>query len=109
MDTTTIDMFNKLIGKDLWVLCNTAYGLYYIHPVLINGDTCTYRCVSKVKLTNWPEDLLLSSVLDWYHKLNIQYFDVITPIQLYSTAELIEPICNAQGLDLAQILEDYGI
>lgn len=108
MNTTTIDLFNKLIGKDLWVLCNTAYGLYYIQPVLINGDTCTYRRVSKVNLTNWPEFLLLNPILDWYYELNIQYFAVITPVQLYSTAELIEPICNAQGLDLAQVLEDYG-
>lgn len=99
----TEQMFRKLIGKDLWVFCATEFGTYYIQPVKLENHICTYRCVSRLNRDKYPEDASLSSMA-MYHQLDISYFEVITPVQVYTTEEIIEPICAAQGLPLDETL-----
>lgn len=103
-DDYTEQMFRRLIGKDLWVLCTTSFGTYYIHPVKLENHTCTYCCVSVLNRARYPEDVSLSSMAK-YHQLDISYFEILTPVQVYTTEEILEPICAAQGLSLDESLD----
>lgn len=103
-DGYTEQMFRKLIDNDLWVLCATEFGTYYIQPVKLENHTCTYRCVSRLNRDKYPEDIPFSSMA-MFHQLDISYFEILTPVQVYTTEEIIEPICEAQGLSLDESLE----
>ena len=108
----TEQMFRRLIGKDLWVLCATDLGRHlYIHPVKLENHTCTFCCVSWAMHNKYPEDVSLSSMA-MYYQLHISRFEVITPVQVYTTEEIIEPICAAQGMPLDEALDylkGYGL
>lgn len=104
IDQFIINLFNRLIGKDLWVFCATEFGTYYIQPVKLENHTCTYRCIRRLNRDKYPEDVSFSSMA-MFHQLDISYFEVITPVQVYTTEEIIEPICTAQGLPLDETLD----
>lgn len=107
-DTTT-DIFKKLVDTDYWVLCYTEYGAkIYMHIVKAYAGEVTYSYCGSERRENEPEYLGIEFIMRYFQIKPIKEFKVVTPIELLTTEELLEPICEAQGVTVEETIARYS-
>lgn len=96
----------KFLGKDLWLFCFTDYGRYYIQPIKLERGFCVYHCMPYNYAVLDAGELV--DILTTARSVRIDALTIYEPVQVYSTQELIEPQCEALGLDVEDIMRKYS-
>lgn len=91
--------FKKLIGKDLWVFCNTDYARFWVKPLEISRGVLIY-----LKLPDYTNPGFVELCPTRY-SIRLECIEVRRPVNMLTTYEILEPICEAQGLDVEEEME----
>ena len=106
--TNTSEVFKQFEGSDYWVLCITDYlAQVYVHVLKVEGDHVTFTCCGSSKRELEPQNMSLHFILAFANTKLISSFSVVTPLDVLTTEELLEPVCEAQGVTVEETIDRY--